>query len=210
MGTELGEEQAARIIQFGELLLRWSRAFNLISRKDQDRLYHRHLLDSLSVVPWLSGTRSMDLGTGAGLPGIPLAIACAVRSFPLIARNERKIRLVRQAIRLPRLENVEAVCGDVTRVVTEKQYDVVVTRAVASAADAWGLARASIAPGGKLLLMAYGQGEERGALAETAERVLDDGRIAARAALAIPGLPYPHGLLVIERAVMAPPDSTDN
>jgi len=212
MGAELGEDQAARMIEFGELLLRWNRTFNLISRKDQNRLYHRHLLDSLSLVPWLSGNRIMDLGTGAGLPGIPLAIACADRAFTLIDRNERKIRLVRQAARVLGLDHVEAVCGDVALLRPEALYDVVVTRAVAGAAAAWGLARASLAPGGKLLLMAYGQVDRGpGALPGHAETVPDDARIAAQETLTIPGLPHPHGLLVIEHAaIVATPDSTDN
>jgi 16S rRNA (guanine527-N7)-methyltransferase len=196
MGVELSDDQARKIIEFGKLLLHWNRAFNLISRKDQDRLYHRHLLDSLSLVPWMAGTRIMDLGTGAGLPGIPLAIACPHRGFTLVDRNERKIRFVRQVCRQLDVPNVEALSGDVTVVAAAASYDVVVTRAVAAAAEAWRLACAAIAPGGRLLVMASGQ-SEGGSLG--AEALPEDARVVARERLAIPGLPQSHGLLVIER-----------
>jgi 16S rRNA (guanine527-N7)-methyltransferase len=202
VGVDLGEEQAARLVRFGALLLRWNRAFNLVSRKDQNRLYHRHLLDSLSVAPWLWGQRVMDLGTGAGLPGIPLAIACPERSFTLVDRNERKIRLVGQVARSLELDNVTAICGDVTALAgTEgfRRFDTVVTRAVAAAAEAWRLARPALAEGGRLLLMAHGQGD-RGSSASTAEAVPADARITGRELLTIPGLAQPHVLLILERA----------
>jgi 16S rRNA (guanine527-N7)-methyltransferase len=197
LGVTLTEAQAARIIEFGGLLLAWNRAFNLISRKDQDRLYHRHLLDSLSVAPWLFGSRVMDLGTGAGLPGLPLAIACPEQAFTLVDRNERKIRFVKQSVRQLGIDNVEALCGDVADVAPTAAFDVVVTRAVAAAALAWRLARASLRPGGRLLVMAWGQSDGTGALDAA---LPEDARIVAREALVIPGLAQPHGLLVIERA----------
>jgi 16S rRNA (guanine527-N7)-methyltransferase len=202
MGVDLCEEQAARLLQFGALLLRWNRTFNLVSRKDQNRLYHRHLLDSLSVAPWLWGQRVMDLGTGAGLPGIPLAIASPDRSFTLVDRNERKIRLVGQVARSLALENVTAICGDVTALAAVEgfqRFDTVVTRAVAAAVEAWRLARPSLAEGGRLLLMAHGQAD-RGSSGSTAETVPADARIAGRELLTIPGLAQPHVLLILERA----------
>jgi 16S rRNA (guanine527-N7)-methyltransferase len=194
LGVELDLDQASALIVFGELLLRWNRAFNLISRKDEDRLYHRHLLDSLSVAPWLSGSRILDLGTGAGLPGIPLAIASPRCSFVLVDRHERKIRFVRQAARELGLENVTTWCGDITSSAAPGDCDTVVTRAVAAPAEAWRLARGVLRPGGRLLLMAHGQGE-----AGIEEAVPDDAQVVARVRIPIPGLALPHGLLVLER-----------
>jgi len=210
MGVALTEDQARRIIEFGHHLVHWNRAFNLISRRDLDRLYVRHLLDSLSVVPFLQGARIMDLGTGAGLPGIPLAIACATRAFTLIDRSERKIRLVRRVARQLGLENVEAVCGDAATLAPRAGYDVVVTRAVAAPAQAWRMARAAIAPGGRLLVMAWSQ---CGAAGGATEPVLEDAcpedaRIAERHIVAIPGLARTHGLLVVERK--PPSNPTDH
>ncbi len=206
MGVELSDDQATRILRFGARLLHWNRAFNLVSRKDQDRLYHRHLLDSLSLVQWLEGCRVLDLGTGAGLPGVPLAIACPDRSFTLIDRNERKIRLVRQAVRELGLGNVEALCGDAVTLAAGAGYDVVVTRAVAAVAGSWRLARGALRPGGRLLVMAWGQ--SGGAVAAT-DALPAEARVVARERLAIPGLALPHGLLVIEEAP-AVADSMEN
>lgn len=194
IGLELDLDQASAVIAFGELLLRWNRAFNLISRKDEDRLYHRHLLDSLSVVPWLMGNRILDLGTGAGLPGIPLAIASRQCSFVLVDRHERKIRFVRQAVRALGLENVTTWCGDITSSAAPADCDTVVTRAVAAAAEAWRLARGVLRPGGRLLLMAHGQGD-----AGMEDTLPDDAQVVARVRIPIPGLALPHGLLVLER-----------
>lgn len=203
--------QAAQIIQFGELLLRWNRAFNLISRKDEDRLYHRHLLDSLSVAPWLSGRRVMDLGTGAGLPGIPLAIARQDLTFTLLDRSERRIRVVRHVIRELGLENVEAVCADIETLAAETVFDVVVTRAVAGLAVAWGLARSSIRCGGRLLLMEHGQRDKAPAEAEDLQLfAAADARVGPRQALVVPGLRYPHGLVVVEKLAEAPTDATEH
>lgn len=194
IGVELDVEQASAVIAFGELLLRWNRAFNLISRKDEDRLYHRHLLDSLSVVPWLAGSRILDLGTGAGLPGIPLAIACRQRSFVLVDRHERRIRFVRQAVRTLGLANVTTWCGDITSSAAPRDCDTVVTRAVAAPVEAWRLAREVLRAGGRLLLMAHGQGD-----AGMEDPVPDDAEVVARVRIRIPGLALPHGLLVLER-----------
>jgi len=196
IGVALDLDQASAVIAFGDLLLRWNRAFNLISRKDEDRLYHRHLLDSLSVVPWLTGRRILDLGTGAGLPGIPLAIARRQFAFVLVDRHERKIRFVRQAVRTLGLQNVTTWCGDVTSSAAPADCDTVVTRAVAAPAEAWRLARGVLRPGGRLLLMAHGQGD-----AGMDDIVPEDAQVVARVRIPIPGLALPHGLLVLERGV---------
>ena len=138
-----------------------------------------------------------------------------LRAFTLVDRSERKIRFVRQTARALGLENVEAVCGDVTALAATDgfiAFDTVVIRAVAGAAEAWRLARTSVAGGGRLLVMAHAQ---RGAPAGVKEGVKEeavtaDARIVARAALAIPGLQFRHELLVVERAAAAPSDSIDN
>jgi 16S rRNA (guanine527-N7)-methyltransferase len=202
LGVALDVGQAGQLVDFGALLLRWNRAFNLVSRKDQDRLYHRHLLDSVSVAPWLSGERVMDLGTGAGLPGIPLAIACRDRSFTLVDRSERKIRLVGQAARVLRLENVTAVCGEITTLAAAQdfqRFDTVVTRAVAAVADAWRLAECAVAEHGLLLVMAHGQ-RDRGTIDPVLDAVPPDARIVGRKLLPIPGLAQPHELLIVGHA----------
>jgi 16S rRNA (guanine527-N7)-methyltransferase len=207
LGVALDAKAAGRILEFGALLLRWNRAYNLVSRKDENRLYHRHLLDSLSVAPWLSGTRVMDLGTGAGLPGVPLAIASPERVFVLLDRSARKVRLLKQAARLLDLDNVVAVETDAATLAGDGElvpFDVVVSRAVAAVEPLWRLAEPLLAPGGRLLVMAHAQG---GAEVSGVPLAPPGARVAAEQ-LAIPGLPQPHGLFVIER--MARVQSTAN
>jgi 16S rRNA (guanine527-N7)-methyltransferase len=195
LGVDLSREQAGRILEFGALLLRWNRAFNLVSRHDEGRLYARHLLDSLAVAPSLLPERVLDLGTGAGLPGIPLAIARRELGFTLIDRSERKIRVVNQAVRQLALGNVQAVCGDARKDLEPATFDTVVSRAVAPAGELWRVAGPLLRPGGRLLLMERAQG----VLAHEPQKrmALPGARGWMRKQIAIPGLPRAHGLLIV-------------
>ena len=195
MGVGLDSAQAEALLQFHDLLLRWNRAFNLVSRRDTDRLLTRHLLDSLSLVPWVQGT-VMDLGTGAGLPGVPLAIAQPRQSFTLVDRNERKIRFLRQVARELGLDNIHPWCGDVRGLPADARFDTVACRAVAAIAEVWALAGSRLAPGGCLLIMHRGQSR---AAVDGVPDVLPRGRLRERRMISVPGLPRPHELVVFER-----------
>ncbi len=127
-----GDASGNSLLQFAALLRRWGAAFNLVSRRDSPRLVARHLLDSLSLAPMLRGVRVVDLGTGAGLPGVPLAIACPERSFTLIDRSERRIRFVRQAVVELGLTNVVPIAIDFDDFRADALFDTVVSRAVAN------------------------------------------------------------------------------
>jgi 16S rRNA (guanine527-N7)-methyltransferase len=197
LGVTLIEPDAERVLQFGRALLRWNQAFNLVSRQDVHRLYSRHLLDSLSAAPLLKGCRVLDIGTGPGLPGIPLAIACANVQFMLVDRNERRIRFVRQICADLGLANVEPVSGEVREIAMGRLFDTIVLRAVAPLDRAWVLGEPLLASEGRMVLMASGQA--------TVARAENDPRLAAgreteRRAIQIPGLPVAHEIRVIERA----------
>ena len=79
----ISEHQAQQLAQFAALMEKWNRHFNLMSRKDIDRLWSRHILDSLSITSLLIGERILDFGSGGGFPGIPLAVANPEREFVL-------------------------------------------------------------------------------------------------------------------------------
>lgn len=198
LGVVLEVRQAEMLLQFADLLLRWNRAFNLISRRDTGRLVTRHLLDSLSIAPWLVGTEVMDLGTGAGLPGVPLAIARGDAQFTLIDRSERKIRFIDQVIRALGLGNVSSWCGDVRALPPEAIYDTVVCRAVAGVADVWALAGGHIRPGGRMLVMHRGQSPSSRAEHDPPAE-LAGGVLHQRVEVRVPGLQYPHELVVLDR-----------
>jgi 16S rRNA (guanine527-N7)-methyltransferase len=140
LGVELQPAQREQLLQFAALLRRWGNAFNLVSRADNARLVARHLLDALSLAPMLRGIRIVDLGTGAGLPGVPLAVACPERSFTLIDRSERRIRFVRQAVVELGLTNVVPIAIDFDNFRADTLFDTVVSRAVAKPAALWRVA----------------------------------------------------------------------
>jgi 16S rRNA (guanine527-N7)-methyltransferase len=201
LGVAIERRQAEALLQFGDLLLRWNRAFNLISRRDTARLVPRHLLDSMSIAPWLTGTAVMDLGTGAGLPGVPLAIAREELSFTLVDRSARKIRFIDQVVRTLGLSNITTWCGDVRDLPQQETFDSVVCRAVASVQEIWELAGQRARPGGRVLIMHRGQVPRADAAQGTA---LPAGALVGvcrqeRVLLQVPGLEHPHELVVLDR-----------
>jgi len=152
----LDGHQAEQLGIFVDLLGRWNARFNLLSRQDMDRIWSRHVLDSLSLLPLLPGPprgRVLDVGSGAGLPGLPLAIASPERSFLLVDRNQRKTRFLELAVHTLGLVNVRCVCGDVADLPREERFDVIVSRAVAQPADLWAWSGHLLAERGRLVLM---------------------------------------------------------
>lgn len=109
LGVEASAAQLDRLIQYLGLLEKWGRTYNLTAIRDARSAVDLHLLDSLLVLPHLEGVRHvLDVGTGAGLPGIPLAILMPETRFVLLDSSGKKIRFVRQAILELGLVNVEA------------------------------------------------------------------------------------------------------
>ncbi len=214
LGLDLDDQQLLQLTQFATLLLRWNRAFNIISRKDESRVTTRHLLDSLSIAPWVRGPSILDLGTGGGLPGVPLAICRRDQHFTLLDRTQRKIRFVSQVKRALGLENVEPICGDVRELSASKLFDCIVSRAVADSETNWQLASPRLRGGGRLLIMASTGGGEGTALKEfsnqrkpalharatSALRAPEGSRYLTREHLRIPGLGGAHRLDVLMRA----------
>jgi 16S rRNA (guanine527-N7)-methyltransferase len=131
LGVTLTEADAGRLARLLDELERWNRTYNLTAIRDRDAMLTHHLLDSLSIHPDLHGTTVADVGTGAGFPGLPLAVINPERRFTLIDSNGKKIRFVQHAARELGLENVEGLHGRV-EVIKERVFDTVVARAFAS------------------------------------------------------------------------------
>lgn len=131
----LPENAIEQLLQYLALLTKWNRAYNLTAVRDPIEMVSRHLLDSLAVMPYVNGDYCADVGTGAGLPGIPLAIALPHKQFVLIDSNGKKIRFIAQAIAELDLKNVKAIQCRIEDWQPERACDVVLSRAFATLAD---------------------------------------------------------------------------
>ncbi len=153
LGLTLDERQREHLLAYLALLLKWNQVYNLSAVRDPREMVARHLLDSLAVAPHLHGERIGDLGTGAGLPGIPLAIAEPARHFTLIDSNGKKTRFVQQAVIELTLTNVEVVHARAEQFRAEPGLDTVTARAFAALRTLWDLSRPLCRAGGCLLAM---------------------------------------------------------
>ncbi|NCT66592.1 MAG: 16S rRNA (guanine(527)-N(7))-methyltransferase RsmG [Rhodanobacteraceae bacterium] len=135
---ELPADRVERLLDYVELLARWNAAYNLSAVRDPVEMVTRHLLDSLAVAPLVEGATLADLGSGAGLPGIPLAIVAPQRQVTLVDSNGKKARFLRAAVRELGLANVRVLESRVEDV--PGTFDCVTARAFATLADmlAWG------------------------------------------------------------------------
>ncbi|MEM7080201.1 MAG: 16S rRNA (guanine(527)-N(7))-methyltransferase RsmG [Pseudomonadota bacterium] len=131
MGVVLSEAQLSQVAHYAAALTKWNQRYNFISRQDIGRLIPRHLLDSLSGLPYLEHGPVLDVGTGPGLPGILLAIAQPEIEFVLCDRSERRIRFVQQMVQQLELSNVQAECADLADLQHDACFQTVVARALA-------------------------------------------------------------------------------
>lgn len=132
LGLALDETQEQRLLQFLALLVKWNRAYNLTAVREPLEMVGRHLLDSLTVLPHLRGRRCLDMGTGPGLPGIPLAIMRPELDFVLLDSNGKKIRFVRQAVLELGLCNVSVEHQRVESYQPDRVFDTLIARAFTS------------------------------------------------------------------------------
>ena len=132
---ELSPPHVDALLGFIDLLIRWNRAYNLTGTSDPREILQRHILDSLSILPFLQGDRVLDIGTGAGLPGVPLAICCPEREFHLLDSNGKKMRFLFEVKTRLRLANLVLIHGRAEDYRYEQGFDTVLSRAVASLGD---------------------------------------------------------------------------
>ena len=141
-----------RLDAFSALVRHWNGAYSLVSRRDASRLETRHIADSLSLVPWVEGARLGDVGSGAGFPGIPLAIAGPHWQVTLVERSTRKARFLQQVLIELEIENAEVVEEDARQFDPDRPFDTVTARAVAKPGVAWEIVRPLLRPQGCALL----------------------------------------------------------
>ena len=132
---QLIDLQKDQLIQLVQLLHKWNKAYNLTSVRDPKEMLVKHILDSIVVSPYLQGDRFIDVGTGPGLPGLPLAIINPTKQFVLLDSLGKRISFIRNAVRELGLTNVEPVLSRVEEYQPEQKFDGVLSRAFASLKD---------------------------------------------------------------------------
>jgi 16S rRNA (guanine527-N7)-methyltransferase len=135
MGIELDVQQAASLISLTAELREWNKRINLTAITNPPDMVDKHLLDSLSVQPLLHGRRVADIGTGAGFPGLPLAIVNPRRDFTLIEATGKKCLFVRHVVEMLGIQNVEVVQARAENWKPRTLFDCVIARALGKLAD---------------------------------------------------------------------------
>jgi 16S rRNA (guanine527-N7)-methyltransferase len=182
LGLHLAPEDGARLCALLDELERWNRAFNLTAIKSQEEMLTHHLLDSLAIHADLVGERIADVGTGAGFPGLPLALVQPARRFTLIDSNGKKIRFVSHAARTLRLANVEPLQARAEELAPDPPFDTVLARACAPLPELLSKVAGLTGPGTRVLAM-KGKRPDR-----ELEELPSDWRLIGVRSLAVPGL----------------------
>jgi 16S rRNA (guanine527-N7)-methyltransferase len=153
LNLKVTDQQVDQLLSFIKLIEKWNKAYNLTAIRDREEMARLHILDSLTIVPHIEGKRIIDIGTGAGLPGIPLAICLPEVGFTLLDSNAKKTRFVQQVVLELKLKNVEVLHSRVENYHPEQTYDAVLTRAFASLPDIVKLTAHLLSKEGVLLAM---------------------------------------------------------
>ena len=153
LSLDLSDHVQHQLIDFLHLLVKWNRAYNLTAVRQPEQMVTRHLLDSLVIGPYIQGPRILDVGTGAGLPGIPLALAYPNCQFTLLDSSGKKIRFVTQAVAELGLVNVDVVQSRVEAYQPASRFDTVTARAYSSIEELVKQTAHLLADGGQYLIM---------------------------------------------------------
>jgi len=193
LGIDLDQSQLETLWRYAHMLRERNQHMNLTSIVSPEGILRLHMLDSLTVLPHLGeAQRIIDVGTGGGFPGIPLAVACPQRQFTLIDGTQKKIRFVAEAITALDIRNAHAIAARAESYTGEKNFDVVVVRAVGTLADVLHNAGQLAAPHGRVFAM-------KGRLPEEELRAVPRGWRAEVSTLRVPGLDAERHLVALSR-----------
>ncbi len=135
LGIQLDEEKVKKLLDYLSLLQKWNKVYNLTAIRDPQEMVALHILDSLAVVPYLWGKRWLDVGTGAGIPGVILAIVYPEWSFSLLDSNSKKTSFIKQAVIELGMKNVQVICDRVEKFQEADPFDGIISRAYADTSD---------------------------------------------------------------------------
>jgi len=192
LGLTLPEGAEAKLLAYLALLDKWNRVYNLTAVRDTERMVSHHLLDSLAAAPFFPGETVLDVGSGGGLPGIPLAIARPDLRVTLIDSIAKKTAFLVQAKAELGLKNLHVITGRAEDFRPETGFDVVTSRAFSDLKEFVTLTRHLLKPGGRWLAM-------KGLYPHEEIAVLPAGvKVSADHALVVPGLQASRHLIVLE------------
>ncbi|WP_296260945.1 MULTISPECIES: 16S rRNA (guanine(527)-N(7))-methyltransferase RsmG [unclassified Pseudomonas] len=135
LGVQLSEAQHSQLLGYLSLLIKWNKAYNLTAVRDPDEMVSRHLLDSLSVVPFIKGDRQLDVGSGGGMPGIPLAILFPEMNVTVLDSNGKKTRFLTQVKLELKLDNLEVIHSRAEAFQPPMPFTGIISRAFSSLED---------------------------------------------------------------------------
>jgi 16S rRNA (guanine527-N7)-methyltransferase len=190
MGLVVTPEQQAKLLDYLALLQKWNGVYNLTAVRQPEQMVSYHLLDSLVVLPHLWPQRWLDVGCGAGLPGIVLAVMRPEWSFTLLDSNSKKTGFVQQAVIELGLRNVEVRCERVENWQAPQKFDGIISRAFAEAAEFVMLTRHLLADGGRWAAM-------KGAPEQELARLPERTRVEKVVTLQVPKLEAARSLVVL-------------
>ena len=194
LSLTLSSEAEPKLLEYLLLLEKWNHVYNLTAIRDVEKMVSGHLLDCLAVVPYVSGVRVLDAGSGAGFPGIPIAVARPDTWVTLLDSNHKKAAFLKQAVAELQLKNAGVVCERVESWRTTEKFDCIISRALSEIAEFVGQVTHLLAPGGVLAAM-------KGVHPfEEIDRLPRDFRVTHVHRLAVPGLGAERHLVLIERA----------
>lgn len=193
LGLTLDASSVEGLLTYLDLLVKWNRVYNLTAITDPKRMVSHHLLDSLAVLPHLDAERLLDVGSGAGLPGIPLALARPELEVTLLEASQKKAAFLQQAAIELKLSNVEAVHARAEDYRPRSPFPRIVSRAFSELSDFVRLTTHLLAQGGRWLAM-------KGLYPQAEIGRLQGARVIEVVRLAVPGLNAERHLVILERA----------
>ena len=192
LGLNVEREVQQRLLDYIALIEKWNRVYNLTAIREPEKMVSHHLLDSLAVAPHLQAERLLDVGSGAGLPGIPLALANSAIRVTLLDSSHKKTAFLNQAVLELELRNAEVCSERVETWRTDQKFDVIISRAFADAGEFVRMTEHLLAPGGVFAAMKGLHPYEE------IEKLPPHCKVRSVLPLAVPGLEGARHLVLIE------------
>jgi 16S rRNA (guanine527-N7)-methyltransferase len=193
IGIELSPAQAQAMVDYVVLLNKWNKTYNLTAIRKPAAMLERHIIDSIVIAPYVNDSPVLDVGTGPGLPGIPLAILNPKKQFFLLDSNIKKTRFITQAVIALGIQNVEVVHARIEEFPNRAQFPIVVSRAFTAANNFAKLCSPYLSKNGRLFAMKGTDSKDE------VEELDADFKVAQTIKLNVPGCEAQRHLIIIEK-----------